>query len=226
MFVSKITPSEDVTVLIGIHDLNVFDEIGTYNQTIDDIVLHPDWDDNSGWYNGDLAIITLTDSVTFSNTIHHVCLPLQSSGAISENGLIVGWGLNKDVHNHDQKSNEIVVKSVNNSYCYEHFPDSRYSLKKSLEIGNMLCVHDAQKSRGSCRGDDGGGFYVQSYSSWIVQGIMSVSNLRDLGCEDKKLTFLTKTEPYTAWIVNEMAKTMDKNPDGRTVIFNCKKEEG
>lgn len=62
-----------VTALLGKYDLKVDKESGATSFTVLNISLHPEWNSSADKCDFDISVVTLTESVTFSNQIKPIC---------------------------------------------------------------------------------------------------------------------------------------------------------
>lgn len=64
-----------MSVLLGAHDINAVVERGRKQMDVDEIYVNSEWNVDSSRYDADLAILKLSESVTFSIYIRPICLP-------------------------------------------------------------------------------------------------------------------------------------------------------
>ncbi|KAK8767401.1 hypothetical protein V5799_005822 [Amblyomma americanum] len=86
-----------LTVRLGDHDLNsTNDQTAPVDVQVSDLVRHPDYAQNT--YTNDIALLVLSEPVTWSRFVQPVCLPfgpLATETLEGSNAFIVGWGATK-----------------------------------------------------------------------------------------------------------------------------------
>lgn len=69
--------------MLGRLDLKLSMERGAVNVDVDEILIHPDWNPLADYFHSNIAILTLSETVKFSNFIRPICLhPLNASRSI------------------------------------------------------------------------------------------------------------------------------------------------
>lgn len=92
----RIRLPKQVTVVLGAHDLENSAEVGRYNAGVKKITLHDDYNPATDDYDGDIAIITLAQKISFfNNFIRPVCLPTIEDVDLNL-GEVAGWGITDD----------------------------------------------------------------------------------------------------------------------------------
>jgi hypothetical protein len=61
---------------------NIYVTIGEDAFDLADVRTHSDWKFNYGKFDADIAVITLFNPVTISNSVQPICLPVQNSGSL------------------------------------------------------------------------------------------------------------------------------------------------
>lgn len=80
---------EDLSVLLGRHDLTEEFEDGSVYRTVKDMWIHPEWRILSDKYDADLAVLVLSEPVEFSQYVQPVCLPQDLSVNSKIEGTVV-----------------------------------------------------------------------------------------------------------------------------------------
>ena len=71
---------------------NVYVTIKNANAELMDVQIHPDWKFNKGAYDADIAIVSLFNPVTITETVQPICLPDQNDGVlIAQDGVVVSY---------------------------------------------------------------------------------------------------------------------------------------
>ncbi|KAL7011480.1 hypothetical protein ACKWTF_014276 [Chironomus riparius] len=83
---------EDLTVLLGAHQLNSPNDIGKRSYGVESINPHNNWNPHTVKYDADIAVLRLNEDVSFSTYIQPVCLAsLSMSLSPFKNGIVVGF---------------------------------------------------------------------------------------------------------------------------------------
>ena len=129
-------------VHVGEHDVTIAD--GEQKIRPSSFISHPQY--NSGTYDNDFAIITLSREVTFSRTIMPVCLPTPGSNYDSQEATVTGWGTFASGSNEVPKTlNEVDVDTISNTAC-----TTNTLYRPGTITNNMLCARRSGKD--SCQG--------------------------------------------------------------------------
>lgn len=112
-----LTPA-DISVRLGAYNLTDRSESDAVNRSVMQILIHPDWNVNEENYDGDIAILVLTENITFSNHIRPVCMPPVDYFLDGLPGTVVGWGKTENGTAEDIPR-KIEVNALNDTYCYE-----------------------------------------------------------------------------------------------------------
>lgn len=196
-----------VMCMLGRFNLSDTNEAGSVNSLVSDIIIHDDWNSTDWRFHADIAIVVMTDSIVFSNTIQPVCLPQQNYNEPSMIGTVVGWG--KSEHSgfkqFDDTPSKVDIPAINASHCFVTFPKIA-----SYASVTTFCGGYENKGKAPCLGDGGGGFYFKSPSSniWNINGIVSGS-LADwtYGCDINKFHLYTNVARFVDWITKVMKET-------------------
>jgi secreted trypsin-like serine protease len=203
-FSNSILP-EDVTAMLGKFDLSVFDEPGSLNSSINEIIIHPEWNANDFSYHADITIIVLSDSIEFSENIRAVCLPQKSFEKVTGSGFVFGWGQSKLKHALKPKEIEIPVQS--DAKCFMKYPQIA-----EIASSDTFCGGYENQGKGPCLGDSGGGLFFHDFtsSSWNVRGIISASILdNNRNCDLNKYQLYTNVARFIDWIDKIMLNEND-----------------
>lgn len=207
---------EQVRALVGRFNLKNHNESGSKNASVQEIVLHPDWDSDGDKFDADIAIIVLSQPVKYSDRIQPVCVLTTNQDPVGL-GTIVGWGKSSLNSEYDDTPNQLEIPAVNSSYCYTKFPKlADYSSHRAF------CAGFEKKERGSCSGDSGGGFYMYDSTEhvWSVVGIVSNSLVGGLyGCDVNNLVIYTNAGLFVDWILKEAKRTA--NIKWKSVEIQC-----
>ncbi|KAB0794062.1 hypothetical protein PPYR_13682 [Photinus pyralis] len=196
--------ASDLKVALGKHFRN-FEKIKYSPTTFDvsTIVIQPHYQDVTGNYGSDLAILILNRMVELSEYIKPVCIDWNDKDftRFLDNGtlgMIVGMGITE----HDTYSETLkatYLPAVSNNRCI----DAQHQDFKKYVTFTTFCA-GWQNGTGVCNGDSGGGLVFDKYGNktWVLEGIVSVSPRR-LGtsfCDTSFFTIFTKVGMYVDWI--------------------------
>ncbi|XP_053210938.1 trypsin-1-like isoform X2 [Panonychus citri] len=142
---------------VGSNDLT-----STIKLKVDEIKLHPDYDKYQ-FYN-DIALIKLTDKLTFNETIRPICLPFDyavsqpksASSQYSETVTISGWGFTE----FNGERSRVLLKADLNLMPRE-MCNKTYSRLASRKISrgitdDFICAGTADGKKDACQSDSGG----------------------------------------------------------------------
>lgn len=74
---AKVLPATSVYALFGLQNLDISREPGSVKRSIQEIIVHRDWDYESINYDADISVLVLNEAVKFTNRIRTFCLPVQ-----------------------------------------------------------------------------------------------------------------------------------------------------
>lgn len=194
----------DLVVLLGAYDLNNPIESGRVVYSIESINLHPDWLSGTHEFDADIAILLLTEDVVYTKFIKPVCLiPDASPIANIRNVTAVGFGQSED----DSKLHENMPKELKmpwhvNEDCFLKNKELvRLSSKRTFCIGNG-------DGLGVCKGDSGGGLYVEYQGTFYLRAIISSSLFQpNQACDLDTYSVATNIMFYNDWI-----EKVDRSP--------------
>ncbi|MCI4374995.1 hypothetical protein PGIGA_G00103970 [Pangasianodon gigas] len=161
------------------------------------IVRHPKYDSRT--HDNDIALLYLSNSVTFTNYIRPACLAGQSTSFSSGTTCwLTGWG---DIASgvwlpSPGVLQEVAVPIVSRSVCDK-------LLQPYLGAGsitqNMICAGLLEGGKDTCQGDSGGPMVTKRGAIWVQAGITSWG----IGCARPKLPGVyTMVSQYQSWITS------------------------
>uniref|UniRef100_A0AAY4CN34 Transmembrane serine protease 3a n=1 Tax=Denticeps clupeoides TaxID=299321 RepID=A0AAY4CN34_9TELE len=181
------------SVLVGL-TLQPFNGAGTL--AVQKILHHPTYD---------IALMKLTDPLTFNGLIEPICLP--NFGEDFPDGhmcWISGWGATEDGESSvDLHSAQVPLLS--NKECNT----------RTVYHGNiqkwMICAGDLSGGTDTCQGDSGGPLACENFSVWKLEGVTSWG----YGCaEQNKPGVYTRVRLSLSWIQQQLAvRAMNKLVD-------------
>lgn len=187
--------------------MSVENERGSKEHSVLKIILHPDWNSRAKQFDADISVIVLHDTVQFSGSIRQICLPQQSYDEVVGTGTVVGWGRStvseNSIKKHSATPNQLEIPAVSKPQCFADVPDLAY-----FSSNRTFCAGFIKKSKSTCAGDDGGGFYLEDTSArrFILAGVTSASLDADgLGtCETEAYTLFTNVARFVDWINSQI----------------------
>lgn len=188
---------------LGVHNLSETDDNQRISSTVSQVVINPDWDPYDANYGGDLALLVLSDEITFTTFIRPVCMPSDSTITDDIKGTIVGWGQTAN-ETYEDIPRQAVVKVINDSACY--LEDNFIA---ALSTSKTFCggFKDGQPGYG----DSGGGLFVLLDNNWMQYGV--ISSFRSSGSShdiSNSMTIYTNVSAYKRWIVEHVEETGGK----------------
>ncbi|XP_029383594.1 chymotrypsin-like protease CTRL-1 [Echeneis naucrates] len=135
-------------------------------RSVSTIIVHPDYNDTL--FDNDIALMRLSNPLTFTDFIRPICLASNSSQVYNSTLCwTTGWGrFGRDEPPADVLQ-EVQIPVIGNNEC-----SCRYRPVQEANIsGNMICA--GQENKGACQGDSGGPLQCKSGSKWIQTGITS-----------------------------------------------------
>lgn len=160
---SSATKAYELRVVLGAHDIFDFLEPNTQRPVVEQIFIHDSWHPLSDRFNGDIAVLELSNPITFTDVVKPICLS-KNLDSITE-GIVASWGVTENGTVSDVPL-EIKISAVDKGVCYER--EYRLALKGWPE---SFCVE--QKGVNLCQGDSGSGFFVIVENKFYLKGIVS-----------------------------------------------------
>jgi secreted trypsin-like serine protease len=203
--------------MLGKNDLSNFNETGTKNCSVKEIILHPEWqwDDNlNSLLDANIAIVVLEENVEFTSKIQPVCLPQQSSAKVVGDGTIAVWGQSDQHERHATTPKEQKILIMNALHCL-----TRFTKLAIQTTSTSFCGFFKNIGKGVCLG----GFYSHDSpsSTWIVRGITSGSLIDNNGqCDVNAYQLYSNVAQFADWIGKVMKET--KND---ALEFECTRKD-
>lgn len=151
-----VKPAE-IKVVLGSRNLNDTKDTGRKEFSVEKIVISPAWHSLITSFDGDIAILFLTEDVTFSRYIQPICLPDQTVWSITT-GETAGWC--RTSLNRPEKR---AIAILDNQKCFDKMPN--------IMPNDSICAGVQEHS--FCHTISGDGFYVQKNGKFYLRGIAS-----------------------------------------------------
>ncbi|XP_053212679.1 proclotting enzyme-like [Panonychus citri] len=171
--IGSVRDPSKVIVRLGEHDIeNDSEDDAVKDFSVQTIKIHDAFDPKT--YRNDIALIVLSEKVTFNERMAPICLPYDSQlfrfGNITgRSATITGWGRTSFNGPSSQVLLQASFEIVPQEYCKDAF-------KKWVPISNVyLCASNVGATRDSCQGDSGGPLVMfdNSMRKWYLMGIVS-----------------------------------------------------
>ncbi len=192
----------DVNVRLGAFNLTVENEEGSVQRNVSTIYVNPEWRQNSDKFDADVAILVLSENVTFSRYIQPICVPADDvviEGAVIDvKGIVVGWGIAEN-QTHEEIPKKIVASAIANSICYRTDPSIIRPMSSRSFCGKG---YDGNPTNG----DSGGGFFVLSNSTWLQYGIVSALHTVDHS-GNESFSIYTNLKSFKRFIAVKVSET-------------------
>ncbi|KDR18840.1 hypothetical protein L798_07286, partial [Zootermopsis nevadensis] len=179
------------TVILGAHNLYMIQDMRQVVQPLSRIVRHPQYLGT----NNDIALLRLSQPVSYSVVIRPICLPPSSDETYTGHyGIIAGWGLTGNGSTQTPVLLSGTVQILDNALCNQLWNVIRVPIDNS-----QLCAGIGNAA--TCGGDSGGPLAVQEQQNgfYSVVGITSFGSPG--GCGNKMFPDVsTRVTFYLNWI--------------------------
>ncbi|TRY72711.1 hypothetical protein TCAL_01130 [Tigriopus californicus] len=187
-------PRSQIThVRLGEHDITTSsDGASPVDIRIRSTKVHEQWNSNS--LKNDIAIVTLSQPVSFTSRILPACLPNRLQGtdlSVLPQPFIIGWGSNGTSSGTATALRQAPINVVSQPDC-----DRAYGNIQRVTIGNdQVCAGNGQID--TCTGDSGGPIQSEIDGRWTILGITSFG----VGCAREEFPGVyTRVDNFLSWI--------------------------
>lgn len=158
------------------------------------IHVHHDWDLYSENFDADIAILVLSQVITFNFYIQPICLPDDDVTTDDVEGRIVGWGYAENGKMQEIPRENVTKTCISPTHCFLAMNSiATISSLRTFSAGNGGAIPN--------HGDSGGGFFVVSHSRWVQYGIMSVATANATGhITPQSFSVFTNVKLFKSWI--------------------------
>ncbi len=205
---------DKVVVRLGAYNLTNIEEKGVVLRNVSNIIIHPDWNAFENSFDADIAILVLSETITFNYDIQPVCMPRDGIARNIE-GVVVGWGIQEN-SSYAEIPKQTSIKAIDDSHCLrDDIGISEYTSARTFCGGNGDGTPNV--------GDSGGGFFVLSGSVWAQYGIVSAIRTSATGqLIPNALTVYTNLTQFKDYIVQTVSRTGGVMGEGNiNIIMNC-----
>uniref|UniRef100_A0A8C5KMD6 Transmembrane protease serine n=1 Tax=Jaculus jaculus TaxID=51337 RepID=A0A8C5KMD6_JACJA len=161
---------------------------------VQQVIIHENY--IKGEHHDDVAIIVLTEKVSFKNDVHRVCLPEATQVFPPGEGVVVtGWGALSHDGKHPLLLQKASVKIIDSKTC------NAKEAYNGLVLDTMLCAGYEEGNIDACQGDSGGPLvHPNSRDIWYLVGIVSWGV--ECGKPNKPGVYMRVTA-YRDWIASK-----------------------
>lgn len=166
-------------------------------RNISKFVVHEDYEKNRSSYKSqdDLAVITMSEPVTYTNFIQPICLPLSETFVDDQiiTATVVGYGNSKEYSAKQHTPKHDILTTMKNSHCA--FEREEYL---SLIAKESFCGKNDSLS--TCASNSGSGMYMKDQNSkFILIGVAS-HPVNGTECNPKDAVVFVDVSKYRKWI--------------------------
>ncbi|XP_040176191.1 modular serine protease-like [Anopheles arabiensis] len=178
---------------------------------IHEILTQPQYQDFSGYYNLDIAIVVLNGFISFRTYIRPICLErnlrTESEKRIrpASVGRVAGWGFTTSTGNLSSVLKVIDIATVDYVTCREFSPVAY----RPFLTGDKFCAGSPRTGTSVCQGDSGGGFALGKEEPgggdtvYYLYGLVSSApRAADGGCDNNKYVAFTEVQNYIPMILD------------------------
>lgn len=186
---------DEIVLKLGKYDLGKSVERGSLSVSPHKIWVHPDWKHYTDDYDADIALMTLEVPLTFSTSIHPICLWQVDTEPIQASATIVGWGRSESGTLHENTPRDVVLDILPNEDCF--LKSHRLA---AISSKRTFCGGNPKEGKTACNGDSGSGMFIQSANVWYLRGIVSSSFISNGICDINDYAVYTDVLKFTSWI--------------------------
>ncbi|XP_062604497.1 trypsin-2-like [Saccostrea cucullata] len=154
---------------------------------VDSIIIHPDYDEDLENGKGDIAVVRLSEDVSFGPDVQEIVL--NSDSTYPPDGTectAQGWGCTRRGGPPSNQARTVDLPIYDSDSCSEGF-DLRYN----------FCAGYFNRNKGICPGDSGGPLLCRRDGNLIQVGLASLANVRDPG---NYPAIYVRVSTYLDWI--------------------------
>ncbi|XP_039757888.1 CLIP domain-containing serine protease 2-like [Pararge aegeria] len=181
------------------------------NVQVEEVIAHEDYVPDDEHQLNDIALLRLSDNVTFNDFVKPICLPTNASLRATEKWLwnqsleVAGWGETGTIKDTGALNNVATEKKekVDLSVFNKKVCKRRYALAGRQITNKQLCAGGGKDGKDTCKGDSGGPLMTQvSGSNWVSVGVVSYGpqNCSTTGWPG----VYTKVSSYIDWILSKL----------------------
>jgi secreted trypsin-like serine protease len=185
------------TLLLGAHNLQA-DEPNRVFANVKSVKPHENYDANN--ILNDVAILQLTEPVTFSQYVQPICLPTTSAPSDPSKCYAIGWGrISNDNATTADVLQQALLPVLSDATCSSTWGGS-------YTADTMICAGYLNGSKSTCQGDSGGPLICKEGDHFTLYGSTSFGNgakgangLPQCAAANKPAVF-SRTKSFLPWI--------------------------
>jgi len=187
---------EDLTVLLGAHHLDNPNDIGKRTYEVKSIHPHDDWNPHTAKFDADIAVLRLSEDVSFGTYIQPVCLAKFGVSLKNYNdGIVIGFGKSENSFSHSNVPIKANIPIRTSEDCYAEYPSILNIASRRTFCGGFA------NGTGACTGDSGGGLTVVQDDVHYLRGIVSASlHGAEYGCDVESYSIFTDMKFFLNFI--------------------------
>lgn len=191
----------EIVVRLGAYNLTDTNEKGVIQRNVSEIFLHPDWDVFETNFDANIAILVLSENVTFTDDIQPVCMPADDGVIENMEGSVIAYGVGRP-NTYAKVAKRIIVRGVSISRCIlEDVTIATYA-------SNRTFCGSGNADESLHRGDAGSGYFLSSGSSWTQHGILIALRTNATGHVLTRAHHMyTDVSMFTDWIHETVKQT-------------------
>ncbi|XP_036595509.1 putative serine protease 45 [Trichosurus vulpecula] len=199
----------DYSVMMG--DANLYPSNSNTSQVIPvmDILLHPKYRSRT-LIIGDIALLRLNFSVTFTKYVQPICLPHSLFDLeIGTQCWVTGWGEMREGYKGEEGAGRPLSSELWGTKAfivhYKRCDQLYHIIPPSPQLvpfitGSVICA-TSQQNETLCQGDSGGPLVCEAEKTWMLVGVMSwVKTCTQAGVP----TVYVRVSKFSKWITNHM----------------------
>jgi secreted trypsin-like serine protease len=147
-----------ITVALGVHDRNAKDSKENQRVVVvaEQLFVHPKYDNDA--ITNDIALIKLSEPITFTDEISPICLPDDRDLCPNDPRttlIVAGWGMTHLKGESSHKLREVAIPVISKAKCKDAY---RKDENGNSINGGVFCagnIDNGRKIKGTCAGDSG-----------------------------------------------------------------------
>ncbi|XP_034938681.1 CLIP domain-containing serine protease 2-like [Chelonus insularis] len=165
---------------------------------VEEQIAHEDYNPTSRDQKNDIALLRLSQDVSFTDFIKPICLPNDEN--VPQRVWVAGWGKTESRSDSDVKL-KLALPISDRQACLERYGSA------SVFLGDSQLCAGGQRGKDSCRGDSGGPLMAvestrDGFKRWTTVGVVSFGP-SPCGMQGWPGIY-TKISKYTDWILQNM----------------------
>lgn len=185
-------------VVLGAKNLETFNEVGRVMFGVDTIYIHQNWNPYAAKNDADVAVLMLSEEVTFSNFIQPACIArIPKSMTDINDGEIIQFKKSEISSSHNYGLARINTQIQKPEDCFNKFPQLL-----GISSFRTICVGNSNGTS-ECTGNKGAGLTVVNNGRHFLRGIASTSfYTAENQCDTEAFTIFTDMRFYFSFVKN------------------------